>query len=188
MQRCVFAPGRGVLGCRAEHGPRHLGGWTTTDRLSTGERCAAAARTWQLPLSSPSSDLAGPARDRGTRLRPRPRPPCWSSWPPGSAGSRSSRRDADDPRQHAARIASIAADPDRVVRTVAFPDGGTGTVIPAGGQAFFHGSDCRRCRTDLNTSASAALTGGQLHAESTRAAGASAPMRPRQDRSGSRQA
>jgi anti-sigma factor RsiW len=50
-------------------------------------------------------------------------------------------RNADDARRDASQIASIAADPDRVVRTVALPGGGTGTVIAAGGHAFFHGSD-----------------------------------------------
>ena len=49
-------------------------------------------------------------------------------------------RDVDAARQDAAQIASIAADPDRVVRTVALEGGGTGTVIAAGGRAFFHGS------------------------------------------------
>ena len=50
-------------------------------------------------------------------------------------------RNADDARRDTSQIASIAADPDRVVQTVTLPGGGTGTVIAAGGHAFFHGSD-----------------------------------------------
>jgi anti-sigma factor RsiW len=82
-------------------------------------------------------------------------------------------RHADEARQDAARIASIAADPDRVVRTVALPDGGTGTMIAAGGQAFFHGSglpllpDGRayqlwRIRGQESTSAGVLGRGGEL--------------------------
>jgi anti-sigma-K factor RskA len=54
-------------------------------------------------------------------------------------------RHADEARLEAARIASIAADPDRVERTVAFTGGGgTGTVVSAHGLAFFHGRDLPR--------------------------------------------
>jgi anti-sigma factor RsiW len=51
------------------------------------------------------------------------------------------RQKADDAQVEAARIASVAADPDRVERTVQVSGGGTGTVIAAGGWAFFHSSD-----------------------------------------------
>ncbi len=82
-------------------------------------------------------------------------------------------RDVDAARQDAAQIASIAADPDRVVRTVALEGGGTGTVIAAGGRAFFHGShlpslpDGRayqlwRIRGQESTSAGVLGRGGEL--------------------------
>lgn len=54
------------------------------------------------------------------------------------------QRNADQARTEAARIASIAVDPDRVERTVAVTGGGTATVLAAGGQAFFHSSDLPR--------------------------------------------
>ena len=54
------------------------------------------------------------------------------------------QRNADEARLEASRIASIAADPDRVERTVAFTGGGTGTVVSAHGLAFFHGSGLPR--------------------------------------------
>lgn len=82
-------------------------------------------------------------------------------------------RHADDARQDAAQIASIAADPDRVERTVALDGGGTGTVIAAGGHAFFHGSDLPalpdgrayqlwRIRGQESTSAGVLGRGGEL--------------------------
>ena len=83
------------------------------------------------------------------------------------------QRNADDARLEAARIASIAADPDRVERTVAFTGGGTGTVVSAHGLAFFHASDLPqlpdgrayqlwRIRGQESTSAGVLGRGGEL--------------------------
>ncbi len=48
---------------------------------------------------------------------------------------------ADGARADAARIAAVAADPDRIERTVPFASGGTGTVLRAGDVAVFLGHD-----------------------------------------------
>jgi anti-sigma factor RsiW len=82
-------------------------------------------------------------------------------------------RNADQARVEAARIASIATDPDRVARTVELTGGGTGTVVAAGGLAFFHGSDLPplpdgrayqlwRIRGQESTSAGVLGRGGEL--------------------------
>ena len=82
-------------------------------------------------------------------------------------------RDADQARQEATRIASIATDPDRVEQTLAFTGGGTGTMVAADGQAFFHGSDLPalpdgrayqlwRIRGQESTSAGVLGRGGEL--------------------------
>ena len=48
---------------------------------------------------------------------------------------------ADEARTMADRLAAVAADPAHTVRTVAFRNGGTGTVVAAHGVAVFHGAE-----------------------------------------------
>jgi anti-sigma factor RsiW len=53
-------------------------------------------------------------------------------------------RQKADAERLAERIAAVAVDPRRTVRTVQVADGGTGTVVAAEGIAVFHGSDLPR--------------------------------------------
>ena len=48
---------------------------------------------------------------------------------------------ADAARDHASRVAEVAADPDHIERTVPIASGGTGTVLAAGDVAVFLGKD-----------------------------------------------
>ncbi len=83
------------------------------------------------------------------------------------------RNNADEARQLAARVAAVAADPDRAEETLALAGGGTGTVIAAHGLAVFQGRDLPalpegrayqlwRIRGQESTSAGVLGRGGEL--------------------------
>jgi anti-sigma factor RsiW len=53
-------------------------------------------------------------------------------------------RQAERARELSTRIAAVAADPNRIEKTVRVTTGGTGTVVAADGIAVFHGSNLPR--------------------------------------------
>lgn len=135
---------------------------------------AEADRTHQLP---PLGGAAHPGRPPG---RPWYRQPLAAAAAVllviaaglGVLAAVESQR-ADEAQTMADRLAAVAADPARTVRTEALRDGGSGTVVAAHGIAVFHGSQLPmlpenrayqlwRIRGQESTSAGVLGRGGEL--------------------------
>lgn len=105
-----------------------------------------AARTRQLPPLLPAVRAVEPAAQRPWYRQPLAAAAgllLVVAVGLGALAAVQSQR-AGDERARADQIAALATDPDRTVRTVDLPTGGTATVVAANGLAVFRGSNLPR--------------------------------------------